>query len=83
MVIPYDISQVIFALIGKIMQRIKVLKKVVKSSAMTIGSSIMSSETELVNSEIPTANIFDLIEQLNALETKKEAAMDGSSGGRK
>ena len=58
------------------MQRIKILKKVVNSSSMTIGSSIMSSETELANSDIETASIGDLVERLNVLETKAEAIID-------
>ena len=77
-VIPFDISQAVFTLIAKILQRIKILKKVVSSSSMTIGSTVMSAETELQNAEqgSPDMNIASFVEQLKELEAKSDVIID-------
>ncbi len=60
------------------MQRTKILKKIVSSSSMTIGSSIMSAEIEIQNSEQNSQdiNIDAFVEQLKELEAKSDTIID-------
>ena len=71
---PHETAQAIFSYVSKIMMTLKIMKKVINSSSMTMGSSIMQSEAEiksLLDREKPV-DLPALIEGLVELELKNQ-----------
>lgn len=72
--IPHDTAQAIFTFMSKIMMTVKIMKKVINSSSLTIGSSVMQGEAEFKNAverEKPV-DLQALITGLYELELKNQ-----------
>jgi len=72
--VPQDLLQVVFQYISKAMLSIRCFQKVVKSSSLTISSSIVSAEAELASAveadKIP--DMAGLLEQMSRLESEQK-----------
>ena len=73
-VVPNDVSQAIFSIISKTMLTVKNFQRIVKSSSLTIGSCIISAESELTtfNEGQKPISIADLLAVLSNLELNQK-----------